>query len=84
MLLEETIAQIVGINFVRKILSSIGIDFTALWRDIGFAGAIFVVDNVWIVVGIDVDSETQCMLGKAGGAIHHPVIEAGGVVGFHG
>ena len=76
MLGKETVAQIVLIDFIGEVLTAVGIDFTAGRGDIGIAVAIFVEDDVGVVIRIHVYGKAVGMFGEACGSIHHSVIKA--------
>ena len=78
---EKLIAQIVFINFVGKIQTSVRIG-PSCGR--GYALLPVRPGYIGIVQGIDVDCKPVSMLREAAGAVHHPEIKAGGVVVFHG
>ena len=63
MLDEKLVAEVVFIDFVREVLTAVCVGFAALRRDVGLAGAVLVVDHVWVIKRIDVDGRAVGVLG---------------------
>ena len=81
MLRKQLVTQIIFIYFGRKIQAPVRIYFTGGRRDPSFAvgrGYIGVIQRIYI------NGQPVGMPGKAGGAVHHPVIKAGGIICLHG
>ncbi len=81
---KKPVAKVVLINLIRKTPGAVGIDLTAFGGDISFALCGPVEDHIGIVKRVDVNGTAKRMFGEAVGAVHHPVVETGGVVIFHG
>ena len=82
MLLKQAVTQILFVDFIGERLTPIRIVFSGFGRYMD--GLILIVGNIGIVQGVDINGQSIGMSGQAGGARHHPVIEAGAVVVGHG
>ena len=52
---KELIAQIIFVNFIRKVHGTVSIYFTSFGRNIGFTASVYVKDYIRVVKRIDIN-----------------------------
>ena len=78
---EEAVAEVAFLYLVAIALAAVGIGFAC--GGFYYLTASFVVTDVGVVEGIDVDGETTCVVGQLLSARDGAITETAGVVGAH-
>ncbi len=79
---EQPVTEVFLVDFIGKTGRAVSIGKGGNGGDL--LCAVFFIGDVGIIQGIHIYSQSIGMPGQLGSTLYHPVIEAGGIIVFHG